>query len=209
MLDSCGLALPIPHFIDSVCLGGQTYIVMARISGNSLLSEIQEGHPTDEDLRAIVDEIHAVLRQLWTFEQPARDANKVVLSASGHGLPDPLDHLAAAPGRSCTALAIPSSMDFRAKEPELIRTVTADRIICANIDLKPYYILEKDGALSGIIDWGRPGWLPRHWQLHALRNWAFTNPPQPRRMWNETKFPEVTEAAFQASLKLVRYPISA
>ncbi|THH04198.1 hypothetical protein EW146_g10239 [Bondarzewia mesenterica] len=110
MLDSCGLALPIPRLIDSVCLGGQTYTVMTRISGNSLLSEIQEGHPTDEDLRAIVDEIHAVLRQLWTLEKPARDANKVVLSASGHGRLDPLrDHLAAAPGRSCTTLAIPSS----------------------------------------------------------------------------------------------------
>ncbi|THH14029.1 hypothetical protein EW146_g6257 [Bondarzewia mesenterica] len=221
MLNSCGLELPIPRLIDSVCLDGQTYTIMTRISGKSLLLEIEEGNLTDEDLRAIVDEIYAVLRRLWTLEQPAGDVDKVVLSASGHGLPDPMtDYMELyGPYRSILDCYLHSTRhlqdkvpwtedDLRAKEPELIKAVTSDPIVWVNIDLRPYNILVKDGRLSGIIDWERSGWLPRHWQLHALRNWIRTNPLQLRRVWDETKFPEDTEAAFQASFKLLRYPIT-
>ncbi|EIM82350.1 uncharacterized protein STEHIDRAFT_171296 [Stereum hirsutum FP-91666 SS1] len=193
-LNSTGLDLPIPRLVDTKSLAV-------------------------EDLQKIIDDILAVLHQLWTLQQPPCDSGKVMLSASGHGLPDgsndkdthagpcpsildcyvPLTHHLKQPGDPMWSAELLS-----ARQPELIKAVTSDRIAWVAGDLRPHNILILDGRLSGIIDWQDSGWLPLHWQLHALRNPCMGNPLSFCNLWRKVKFSKETEEAFEASCKLLR-----
>ena len=88
-LNSCGIDLPIPRIFDSFVLDGNTHTVMTRIDGEIMLIHKQDTM-SDEHLRLIVEDLFTVLRSLWTLRQPEQDAGKVMLSASGHGMPSPV-----------------------------------------------------------------------------------------------------------------------
>ena len=127
----------------------------------------------------------AVLQRLWTLQQPPEDAGKVMLSASGHGLPDPSCQREELHG-PCSSimdcyttvshhLAEPEDMPWtqerlQANHPDVVRDVVSDRIVWVAGDaLRPHNILIRDGRLSGIIDWEDSGWLPLHWQLTSYQ----------------------------------------
>lgn len=218
-LNSTGLDLPIPRLIDTVRLDGYTYTIMTRLPGVHLRSHLIAKSLTVEDRQKIIDDILAVLHQLWTLQQPPCDSGKVMLSASGHGLPDGANDkdTHAGPCPSILECYVPLTTHLKqpgdpmwsaellsARQPELVKAVTSDRIAWVAGDLRPHNILILDGRLSGIIDWQDSGWLPLHWQLHALRNPCIGNPPSFCNLWRKVKFPKETEEAFEASCKLLR-----
>ena len=45
---------------------------------------------SDVQLDFVVQDVFAVLRSLWTLRQPTPYTGKVMLSASGHGMPSPV-----------------------------------------------------------------------------------------------------------------------
>lgn len=221
-LNSTGLNLPIPRLVDTVRLGEDTYAIMTRLPGVHLRSLLMDKALAEEELQAIVDDILAVLQKLWTLRQPPCDSGKVMLSASGHGLPDSLSlkETNYGPCPSILDCYVRITGHFRvpgdptwsadvltAKHPELVKAVTSDRIAWVAGDLRPHNILIVDGRLSGIIDWEDSGWLPLHWQLHALRNVCWGNPTYLCDLWRKVQFPKETEEAFEASCKLIRYHV--
>ena len=86
-LNNCGLDLPIPRVIDIIVVGEQTFTLMTRIPGELLIKKF-EAMP-DVQLDIVVQDVFAVLRSLWTLRQPTPYTGKVMLSASGHGMPNP------------------------------------------------------------------------------------------------------------------------
>ena len=46
---------------------------------------------SDVQLDIVIQDVFAVLRSLWTLRQPTQFVGKVMLSASGHGLPGPVE----------------------------------------------------------------------------------------------------------------------
>ncbi|KIK03880.1 hypothetical protein K443DRAFT_5039 [Laccaria amethystina LaAM-08-1] len=215
-LNASGLDLPIPSLLDSIAIDGKTYTIMSPIPG-SLLHEIDQ--ISEPDLRAIVNDVRTVLDRLWRLKQSPSDAGKVMLSASGHGLPDPLTFFDTYWGPCASVLDCYFSMssnlsidsdnpwteeEFVATHGDAIGAVSADRIAWVHRDLRWQNILVRDGRLSGIIDWKNSGWFPRHWQLHALRNirvaywWHIQNTYVPcGRTWSsrQRRIPGVEDAA--------------
>lgn len=60
---------------------------MSLIPGRLLLQDLDQ--MSDPELRTILNDVRTVLDRLWTLKQSPSDAGKVMLSGSGHGLPDP------------------------------------------------------------------------------------------------------------------------
>lgn len=221
-LNSTGLDLPIPRLVDTIHLGQETYTIMTRLPGVHLRALLMDNTIPIEDFQNIVDDILAVLQKLWTLRQPPCDSGKVMLSASGHGLPDGSNfkdtHYGPCPSiLDCYVwitghLRVPGDPPWSgdvltAKHPELVKAVTSDRVAWVAGDLRPHNILIVNGRLSGIIDWEDSGWLPLHWQLHTLRNFCWGNPKDYCDLWRKVKSPQETEEAFEASCKLIRYHV--
>lgn len=221
-LKSTGLSLPMPRLIDTIRLREDTYTIMTRLTGVHLRSLLVDRTLAEEDLQNIIEDILAILNKLWILRQPPSDFGKVMLSASGHGLPDSMTFKDTnyGPCPSILDCYVQITRHFRvpgdpawsgdvltAKHPELVRAVTSDRVAWVAGDLRPHNILIVDGRLSGIIDWEDSGWLPPHWQLHALRNVCWGNPQYFCDSWKQVKFPKETEEAYEALCKLIRYHV--
>ncbi|KAF8196941.1 kinase-like protein [Pholiota molesta] len=221
-LNASGLDLPIPRLLDSIVMDGNTYTIMSRIPGSLLLDEIHR--ISEPDLRAIVNDVRDVLDRLWTLKQSPADAGKVMLSASGDGLPDPMafydTYWGPCPSildcyfRMSANLSIEvdnpwTEEELVATHPDAMRAVTADRIVWVHRDLRLQNILIRDGRLSGIIDWEHSGWFPCHWQLHTLRIIKrVINPKRICSAWEDVVFPPETEAAFRASMTVLYYHVA-
>ena len=217
-LNASGLDLPIPRLLDSIAIDGKTYTVMSRIPGSLLHDKIHQ--ISEPDLCAIVNDVRAVLDCLWRLKQSPSDAGKVMLSGSGHGLPDPVTFFDTYWGPCPSVLncyfSMSSNLSIDSDNPwteeelvathsDAIRAVTADRIVWVHRDLQLQNILVRDGRLSWIINWENSGWLPCHWQLHVLRNMRVGYTKRICAVWEDVEFPPEMEAAFQASKTLLHY----
>ncbi|EJF63913.1 hypothetical protein DICSQDRAFT_55036, partial [Dichomitus squalens LYAD-421 SS1] len=192
--------LPIPKLIDTFQLDGASYAIITKIPGKTLI----EQPDLDENVFATVkDEILGVIDELWRIPQPPNLSGKVMVSASGHGLPHPgvfYEHIGGS-YESTLELYKTMSMALTTYPPDVLNPILEDRVVWQPVDLAMQNVLIQDGHLSGIIDWEDAGWLPRHWLLHRLRC------PRPgctglwARYWILThKFDPATEAAYSASL---------
>ncbi|KAF8521096.1 kinase-like protein [Hysterangium stoloniferum] len=211
-LNSCGLRLPIPRIVDSFVVGGNTYTVMTRIDGDLLIDKLDT--TSDKDMRLIVEDVFTVLRSLWTLPQPEQDAGKVMLSASGHGMPSPVFFFEDREGPFDNILEcfvhlsrhlFDSVEEFKELQPNASQTIMSDTIVYVHADLRSHNILVKDGRLSGIIDWENSGWLPLHWQLHVLRRPCASTRGEFRKLVDSMKGPSASEAAYEESKPLLYY----
>ncbi|EIN09492.1 kinase-like protein, partial [Punctularia strigosozonata HHB-11173 SS5] len=214
-LHATGLNLPIPRLVASFEHLGATYTVMTRIPGISVYEALCQG-PLSLDLQqTIVKEVSSVLEKLQTLRQPHADAGQVMLSASGHDLPDPryFFETRSGPFPSTTALwAHAGSYNDVQEYEENVDPVTrqimeADPIRYVHADLRTYNVLIHDGHVSGIIDWEDSGWFPSCWQVYTMRwfsrgcadfwygYWAF-----------EHRFTAEAEAAYAASKTFLILP---
>ncbi|GJJ14379.1 hypothetical protein Clacol_008643 [Clathrus columnatus] len=218
LLNRSGLNLPIPKLVDYFFDRGKTYTIMTRIPGQSL-KEVWD-KLSDSELHAINTDISNVLYHLWTLQQPASDAGKVMMGATGHGLPNAINQFHSELGPCSSILDLYYNFSTHPREgnswtpedytkayPEAVATVSADRVVWVHTDLRPYNILVRNGRLSGIIDWENSGWLPCHWQLYVFRR-PRGYPDRLRLFWERFEFPSDVENAFRLSAQLLDvYPI--
>ena len=211
-LNNCGLNLPVPWIIDSFVVRGQTFTLMTRIPGELLIDKFEA--MTDAQLDIVVQDVFAVLHSLWTLRQPTQDAGKVMVSASGHGLPGPTQLFDDLEGPYDSVLdcyvhmsshLVDSKAELKQLYPAASQALMADAIVFVHADLRSHNILVKDGRLSGIIDWENSGWLPRHWQLHVMRRSCPSTRGKLREVINDMRGPDESEAAYRESKSLLRY----
>jgi aminoglycoside phosphotransferase (APT) family kinase protein len=211
-LNNCGLDLPVPCILDSIVVGGQTFTLMTRIPGELLIDKFEA--LSDSQLNIIIQDVFAVLRSLWTLRQPTQDSGKVMLSASDHGLPSPAQLFDDLEGPYDSILdcyvhmsshLVGSKEELQQLYPAASQALVTDAIVYVHADLRSHNILVKDGRLSGIIDWENSGWLPRHWQLHVLRRSCPSTRGNLRKLINDMRGPDESEAAYKESKSLLRY----
>lgn len=211
-LNNCGLDLPVPRILDSIVVGGQTFTLMTRISGELLIDKFDA--LSDAQLDTIIQDVFAVLRSLWTLRQSTQDSGKVMLSASGHGLPSPAQMFEELEGPYDSILEcyapmashlVGSEAELRKLYPAATEALLNDAIVYVHADLRSHNILVKDGRLSGIIDWENSGWLPRHWQLHVMRRLCPSTRGKLWKLINDVRGPEESEVAFIESKSLLYY----
>jgi aminoglycoside phosphotransferase len=211
-LNNCGLDLPVPRILDNIVVGGQTFTLMTRISGELLIDKFEA--LSDAQLETIVQDVFAVLRSLWTLQQPTQDSGKVMLSASGHGLPSPVLMFDELEGPYDSILEcylhmachlVDSEAELQQLYPAACQALLSDPIVYVHVDLWSHNILVRDGRLSGIIDWENSGWLPRHWQLHVMRRSCASTRGKLRKLINDVKGPDESEVAYRESKSLLRY----
>lgn len=205
--------LPIPKLVDSFQLDDASYCVMTKLPGDTLMEMAQPPNDIDPDLFAIVkDEILSVINDLWRIPQPPELAEKVMVSASGGGLPHPggFYEEMGGPYDSTRELYTSLSLGLEVIPPAVLEPIFADQIVWQPADLALQNVLVHNGHLSGIIDWEDAGWFPRHWLLHRLRNLSPTCRGLWARYWNLThKFDPAVEEAYRASKTpgVVYFPI--
>ena len=157
-LNNCGLILPVPRIIDSI-VEGQTFTLMMRIPGELLIDkfECHDGCATGHRRQ----DVFAVLHSLWTLRQPTQDTGKVMVSASGHGIPSPAQQFDDLEGPYDNILdcyvhlsshLVNSKAELKQQYPAASQALMADAIVFVHADLRSHNILVKDGQLSGIID---------------------------------------------------------
>lgn len=211
-LNSCGLDLPIPRIFDSFVVGGNTFTVMTRIEGERLIDKLDS--ISDDHLWFIVEDLFTVLRKLWTLHQPEQDSGRVMLSASGHGIPSPVLFFEDREGPFDNILEcfvhmsrhlFDSVEEFKELHPSASQTIMSDSIVYVHADLRSHNILVRDGRLSGIVDWENSGWLPLHWQLHVIRRPCASTRGKFRKLLDNTKGPCGSEAAYEQSKPLLHY----
>ena len=212
-LNECGLQLPVPVLVDEIFVEeeGNSYTVMTRMPGERLSSQSELLKDLDA-IRPVVEDIFCVLRKLWTLRQPTALAGKVMVSASGHGLPDPTDSFSSLAGPFNTILDCYHHIAHSNSRDELYReavqAVTADTVVYVHCDLRSHNILVKDGRLSGIVDWENSGWLPLHWQLQVVRYRCRSTQGLLHYVLNERqKGIDESEAAYAASFELLYWPL--
>ena len=205
-LNNCGLNLPVARFIDSIAVGGQTFTLMTRIPGE-LFDKFEA--MTDAQLDIVVQDVFAVLYSLWTLRKPTQDAGKVMVSASGHGLPSPTQLFDDLEGPYDSILdcyvhmsshLVDSKEELKQQYPAAFQALKADAIVFVHADLRSHNILVKDSRLSGIIDWENSGWLPRHWQLHVMRCSCASTRGKLREVINDMRGPDESEAACRVQI---------
>ncbi|KZV99086.1 kinase-like protein [Exidia glandulosa HHB12029] len=210
--------LPVPRLVDSVELNGATYTVMTRLPGVNFQQRIVELASAGEiepyqianAIVAVTEEIKKrVLPRLWSLT-PSDE--RVMLSASGDGLPSPVcfNESYYGPFENRAALAVGlfgrSVPDDPLASPEWQRIVN-DRVVWVHTDFRVYNILvTKDLKFVGVIDWEDSGWCPRYWQLAILRQ---LGPGCFGAWWEDwaknTRFDEETEAAYEAMTQVRRW----
>ena len=132
---------------------------------------------TPETQQTILAEVAAVIEKLQTLRQPSSVAGQVMLSASGHGLPDPIYWFEEWSGPFPSILELWSHVssyqnmeEFEGDVPVETRDVmTMDPIRYVHADLRMYNVLLHNGHISGVIDWEDSGWFPSSWQVHTMR----------------------------------------
>lgn len=215
------LGLPIPSLIDTFRLDGQCYTVMTRIPGRTLYDLVRSKEISNAELDVVVDDLKDVVLQLWTIQQkdfPDYPPGMVACSASGHGLPNPLNEFEDLAG----PLSLSKNYVYHtrcisddvgtwcvehllAQEPVQARSVIDDTIVWVHCDLRPMNILVDAGRLSGVIDWENSGWHPRHWQLLIVRRWCATNPPRVVNVWKRKDMGHDVEEKYKAGINLVQH----
>lgn len=207
-LHSSGLQLPIPRLIMSFVHRGTTYTIMTRLPGVRLLDAMEQDSFTQDNLETIVSEVSDVLVKLQTLRQPAAFAGQVMISASGHNLPEPISFFEERGGPFPSVLELwryagsfGDMTEMRQYvEQLLLDALAADPIRYTHPDLRTYNIIVRDGHLSGIVDWEDAGWYPSAWQVHAMRYRRFGCLGEWHKYWKERhRFSEEAEAAYEAS----------
>ncbi|KAH9910373.1 kinase-like domain-containing protein [Fomitopsis serialis] len=208
-LESTRLALPIPRLIFAFAECGATYTIMSRIPGISLKEVRERGLLSLEAETNILTEVTTVLDQMQTLRQPPGDEGKVMMSTSGHDLPDPryFHETRSGPFPSALQLWVHCASyddieEFKQDIPLAVQeAVTADPIRFVHPDLRMYNVLIHDNHVSAIIDWEDSGWLPSSWQVHTMRHIRLGC----RGFWSEHwrkrhRFTDEAEAAYAASM---------
>ncbi|KZT08752.1 kinase-like protein [Laetiporus sulphureus 93-53] len=216
-LNSACSTLPIPRLVDSIRVGESQYTIMTKLPGRLLYFAWRDGEIDQARMRAICLEVASVMHQLWAVPQSPADAGRVMLSASGDGLPDPRFFHEDCSGPYDSILecyqnisSCQSMEEFEENSVDSDRqSLAADRIVWVHPDLRMYNVLvDRDHRLSGIIDWEDSGWYPMQWQLWSLKcrpvqggsgQW-FT-------FWRKYEFPVEAERAYEASQKVLLYPL--
>ncbi|KAF8995781.1 kinase-like protein [Cyathus striatus] len=222
VLNESKLPLPIPRLVDAIRYRSETYTLMTRLSGNTLLSEFRQGSLSDHDIDKIVQDLKMVLYTLWKLKQSPADSGKVMLSGSGDGLPDSMNQFHSHDGPNDSILDCYVGLTTHLNEsdqyawdasnllsvyPDATNAVISDDVSWVHMDLRPHNILVRNGRLSAVIDWEDSGWLPRHWQLIALCRPTIGNHSHIRQRWIDTQFSPQTEAAYKACYDLLYYPV--
>ncbi|KII91376.1 hypothetical protein PLICRDRAFT_51540 [Plicaturopsis crispa FD-325 SS-3] len=217
-LNSSAPYLPIPHLVDSFILDDTSYALMTKLPGRPLF-DIDEA--TKEEMHVIGQDVHDFLDELWKIPQSPSIAGQVMLSASGHGLPDPRqfhEELVGPFPSTVACYTYLAGMDWesdsdsekitgRWPEPE-VAALASDDISWVHMDLRLHNILVQNGRLSGIIDWEDSGWLPRHWQLAVFRE-PFRHGMKYHWLsfWHEGVLGNVAEEAYKISKNRIEYPL--
>ncbi|KAF8599432.1 kinase-like protein [Ceratobasidium sp. AG-I] len=214
-LHSTGLNLPIPRLIGSFVLAGTTYTIMHQVEGEMLCNLVET---LDKDAQnTIVAEINAVLRLLATIPQPRAVRGQVMLSSSGHDLPNPVHFFETRCGPFPSKLACWTYVSECYSLDEFEETTTAETrrimeaepIVYVHADLRMWNVLVKDGHVTAIIDWEDSGWFPASWQVHTMRRFSRLGCSGWWYLYwkNEHRFSEEAEAAYEASKSfLTKYP---
>ncbi|EIN09516.1 hypothetical protein PUNSTDRAFT_66805 [Punctularia strigosozonata HHB-11173 SS5] len=190
---------------------------MTRLPGITVYDACRQGPLTPDLQQTIVKEVSSVLEKLQTLRQPEADAGKVMMSASGHDLPDPLFFFEERSGPFPSPAALWAHLgtycivqEYEKEVDEDTRAImAADPIRYVHADLRMYNVLIHDGHVSGFIDWEDSGWYPSSWQVHAMR-WLC---PGCELFWllywrHEYRFSPEAEAAYTASHKfLIHSPV--
>ncbi|KAF9242019.1 kinase-like domain-containing protein [Melanogaster broomeanus] len=205
--------LPIPKLIHSFELDGAMYTLMTRLPGRRFLDMRLDISARDVEDNTI-QEIMVLLRQLWTLSQPSEIRGKVMISASGHGLPHPRIFHEGIGGPYDSTLECYDSMvlgNVSDLPPRITEALANDPVVWVHTDLRMQNILIDDkGHVTGVVDWEDSGWLPKHWQLHMLRRPQLGCMGPWVELWrNRYRFDEVTETAYQASMSdgVLVYPL--
>ncbi|CAL1696739.1 unnamed protein product [Somion occarium] len=215
-LHAMGLGLPVPQLIFCCIHRGITYTVMTLIPGTSLMDAILGGDMTPDAVESVAQEVAVVLSKLQTLRQSPTDAGKVMMSASGHHLPDPVVFFEKRSGPYRCALDLWAHcgdyFDLTEMkgdvEPATLDIMAAEPIQYVHADLRIYNIIVHDGHLSGIIDWEDSGWFPSSWQVHTLRWPRFGCYGPWLQYWLRYHFSEEAEAAYAASKTfLIKSPV--
>lgn len=203
--------LPIPRLVGSFELDGKVYTIMTKLPGHRLLDKWQD-ITAKKCTDVVVKEVTAILRQLWDISQPAEIQGKVMMSASGHGLPHPRTlHESLGGPYSSTIECYDSMSDTKMSNfsPHITTALTKDPIVWVHTDLRMQNVLvDDDGHVTGIVDWEDSGWLPRHWQLHILRRPRLGCMGAWVMHWQSGfRSNDVTECAYNASQEVLVYPL--
>lgn len=199
--------LPIPKLVDTFQISGNTYTLMTKLPGKDLQ---KQEDPPQEVMDDIAKDILDIVDELWRIPQPPHLAGKVIASASGHGLPHPAAFFEYNFGpwdnmRDCLESM---QVDLQNTPPEVLNPLLEDRIVFVHTDLTMRNVLVQNGRVSGIIDWEDAGWCPSYWLPHVLRwlrpgcegIWA--------RHWIAHRFDPSLEEAYEASKKVLIYPLA-
>ncbi|KAF9072299.1 kinase-like protein [Rhodocollybia butyracea] len=220
-LGSTGLKLPIPHLLDSVELDGNTYTVMTLMKGVPLFDATLHNNLGNPE-HPIPIKYDAIATALWTLEQPLKDKGKVMLSASGHGLPDPIQffehYMNPQPSVLELYYHITRHLDEEGRPqwttkhllqayPEPMQAVLDDEVAWVHADLKMHNVMidPTTGEFVGILDWEDSGWRPRHWQVLCLRWYGRAQQGCFANCFRRMRFPDKTEKAYDAMPKLLCY----
>ncbi|KAF9025886.1 hypothetical protein BDZ89DRAFT_1067986 [Hymenopellis radicata] len=213
-LHSTGLNLPIPRVVDTLIVGGHTYTVMTRLKGISL-----------DQFQRIAVAVRDIVLRLWSIEQCEADKGRVMLSASGDGLPDPAQFFVGYTGPYPSVLQLYFYMtphldefarpawtaEHMAKAHEdSVRAVTSDAVSWVHPDLRVQNIIvhPNTGDFLGIVDWEDSGWRPRHWQVFGLRHYGVYMPPCVANCFRQMRFPDATELACAEMFNLLmKFPV--
>lgn len=200
-------SLPIPRLIDWFQHDGATYTIMTYLRGKPLL-DVCDDLSRDEIVK-IIHDVRDVLQDLWTLKQPASIAGMTMMSASGHGLPDPRTFREEFGGPYCDSVAcFEAQMEVYWPSEETKRILSEDPVSWVHTDLRLQNVLVHERRMSGIIDWEDSGWLPRQWQLHVLRNLGFCCFGTWLETWkNDIRFQDDLENAYTTSRPLLLYPL--
>ncbi|KAL7277059.1 hypothetical protein ACG7TL_008904 [Trametes sanguinea] len=170
---------------------------MTRVTGTNMKETLMRGDLADD-------------------AQPPADAGKVMMSASGHDLPDPVTFFEERSGPYPSILELwahcGSFRDLTEMEeyvePATFDTLNADPIRLVHPDLRTYNVIVKDGHLSGIVDWQDAGWVPSSWQVHTMRWLRYGCDGPWYHFWLKYRFSEEAEAAYVASKTfLIKSPV--
>ncbi|KAH9902576.1 kinase-like domain-containing protein [Cubamyces lactineus] len=215
-LHSTGLDLPIPRLVFSCVHRGVTYTIMTRVPGTNMKEALMRGDLAPNTVEVVAQEVADVLNKLRTLRQPPADAGKVMMSASGHDLPDPVTFFEERSGPYPSIIELwmhcGSFRDLDEMreyvEPTTFDILAADPIHYVHPDLRTYNVIIRDGHLSGIVDWEDSGWFPSSWQVHTMRWLRFGCDGPWYQYWLKHRFPEEAEAAYAASKTfLIKSPV--
>lgn len=219
-LHSTGLdrQFPIPRLRFSFVEDNKTYTVMTRMPGTPLYTlQYSDVALSSEFKETVLKEVVTLIEALQTLRQSGPDTGKVMMSTSGHNLPDPRTFFDSRAGpfpsiidlwRHCSSCDSLELFAQKVDEPTR-RILAADPIRFVHPDLRTYNVLIENGHISGFVDWEDSGWFPSCWQVWCMRRRC----PGCDMFWclyfrQEHRFSDEAEAAYAASSTfLEKFPV--